>query len=159
MGMVGGGTDAFIGAIHRFAALMDNQIELVCGCFSVDPEISKESGKLYFLPEERVYESYKEMFEKEAQLPEDDRMDFVTIVTPNFVHFDPAMMALDKGFHVVLDKPITFILDEAVQLKKKIESSGLTFALTHPWGYSTYTLRILPRASSAIIFFACFTAG
>ena len=70
MGMVGGGTDAFIGAIHRLAALMDNQIELVCGCFSVDPEISKESGKLYFLPEERVYESYKEMFEKEAQLPD-----------------------------------------------------------------------------------------
>ena len=136
MGMVGGGTDAFIGAIHRLAALMDNQIELVCGCFSVDPEISKESGKLYFLPEERVYESYKEMFEKEAQLPEDDRMDFVSIVTPNFVHFDPAMMALDKGFHVVLDKPITFTLDEAVQLKKKIDSSGLTFALTHT--YSGY---------------------
>ena len=68
MGMVGGGTDAFIGAIHRLAALMDNQIELVCGCFSVNPEISKSSGKLYFLPEDRVYTSYQEMFEKEAQL-------------------------------------------------------------------------------------------
>ena len=98
MGMVGGGTDAFIGAIHRLAALMDNQIELVCGCFSVNPEISKESGKLYFLPENRVYETYQEMFEKEAQLPEGERMDFVSIVTPNFVHFDPAMMALENGF-------------------------------------------------------------
>ena len=67
MGMVGGGTDAFIGAIHRLAALMDNQIELVCGCFSVDPAISKESGKAYFLPDERVYDTYMEMFEKEAK--------------------------------------------------------------------------------------------
>ena len=136
MGMVGGGTDAFIGAVHRLAALMDNQIELVCGCFSVDPEISKESGKLYYLPEDRVYESYEEMFEKEAQLPEGERMDFVSIVTPNFVHFDPAMMALDKGFNVVLDKPITFTLDEALQLKKKIDETGLSFALTHT--YSGY---------------------
>lgn len=136
MGMVGGGTDAFIGAIHRLAAFMDNQIELVCGCFSVDPEISKESGKLYYLPENRVYSSYKEMFEKEAQLPEGERMDFVSIVTPNFVHFDPAMMALDNGFNVVLDKPITFTLDEALKLKDKIEETGLTFCLTHT--YSGY---------------------
>jgi predicted dehydrogenase len=136
MGMVGGGTDAFIGAIHRLAALMDNQIELVCGCFSVDPEISKQSGKQYFLPEERVYGTYQEMFAKEAQLPEGERMDFVSIVTPNFVHFDPAMMALNSGFNVVLDKPITFTLDEAIQLKKKIDETGLTFALTHT--YSGY---------------------
>ncbi len=136
MGMVGGGTDAFIGAIHRLAALMDNQIELVCGCFSVNPEISRESGKLYYLPEDRVYGSYQEMFQKEAQLPEGERMDFVSIVTPNFVHFDPAMMAFDHGFHVVLDKPITFTLEEAVKLKKKIEETGLTFALTHT--YSGY---------------------
>jgi len=136
MGMVGGGTDAFIGAVHRLAALMDNQIELVCGCFSVDPEISLESGKLYYLPEDRVYKSYQEMFEKEAQLPEGERMDFVSIVTPNFVHFDPAMMALDKGFNVVLDKPITFSLEEALQLKEKINETGLTFALTHT--YSGY---------------------
>ncbi|WP_340111799.1 Gfo/Idh/MocA family protein [Maribellus mangrovi] len=136
MGMVGGGTDAFIGAIHRLAALMDNQIELVCGCFSVNPKISKESGKLYFLPEERVYATYQEMFEKEAQLPEGERMDFVSIVTPNFVHFDPAVMALDHGFNVVLDKPITFTLDEALKLKEKIDETGLTFALTHT--YSGY---------------------
>jgi predicted dehydrogenase len=136
MGMVGGGTDAFIGAVHRLAALMDNQIELVCGCFSVNPEISKSSGKLYFLPDDRVYTSYQEMFEKEAQLPEGVRMDFVSIVTPNFVHFDPAMMALDKGFNVVLDKPMTFTLDEALKLKEKIDETGLTFALTHT--YSGY---------------------
>lgn len=136
MGMVGGGTDAFIGAVHRLAALMDNQIELVCGCFSVDPEISLESGKLYYLPEDRVYSTYQDMFEKEALLPESERMDFVSIVTPNFVHFDPAMMALEKGFNVVLDKPITFTLDEALQLKKKIDDTGLTFALTHT--YSGY---------------------
>ena len=136
MGMVGGGTDAFIGAVHRLAALMDNQIELVCGCFSVNPEISKSSGKLYFLPENRVYTTYQEMFEKEAQLPEGERMDFVSIVTPNFVHFDPAMMALDKGFNVVLDKPMTFTLEEAYKLKEKIEETGLTFALTHT--YSGY---------------------
>jgi predicted dehydrogenase len=136
MGMVGGGTDAFIGAIHRLAALMDNQIELVCGCFSVNPKISKESGKLYFLAENRVYETYQEMFENEAQLPEGERMDFVSIVTPNFVHFDPAMMALDNGFHVVLDKPITFTLDEALKLKEKLDETGLTLALTHT--YSGY---------------------
>lgn len=136
MGMVGGGTDAFIGAIHRLAALMDNQIELVCGCFSINPEISKSSGKLYYLPDSRVYETFQEMFEKEARLPEGERMDFVSIVTPNFVHFAPAMMALEKGFNVVLDKPITFTLDEALQLKKKVEETGLTLALTHT--YSGY---------------------
>lgn len=136
MGMVGGGSDAFIGAIHRLAAFMDNQIELVCGCFSIDPEISKSSGKSYYLPKSRVYSTYQEMFEKEAQLPVGERMDFVSIVTPNFVHFAPAMMALDLGFNVVLDKPITFTLDEALQLKEKINETGLTFALTHT--YSGY---------------------
>ncbi len=136
MGMVGGGTDAFIGAVHRLAALMDNQIELVCGCFSINPEISKSSGKLYFLPEDRVYTTYQEMFEKEALLPEGVRMDFVSIVTPNFVHFDPAIMALENGFHVVLDKPMTFTLEEALKLREKIKETGLTFALTHT--YSGY---------------------
>ena len=104
MGMVGGGSDAFIGAIHRIAAFMDNQCELVCGCFSVDPEISLSSGRTYFLPESRVYRTFQEMFENEAKLPADERMDFVSIVTPNHVHFEPAMMALEGGFHVVIDK-------------------------------------------------------
>ena len=136
MGMVGGGTDAFIGAIHRLAAFMDNQIELVCGCFSVNPDISVSSGKSYYLPENRVYKSYQEMFENEVKLPEGERMDFVTIVTPNFAHFEPAMMALENGFNVVIDKPITFTLAEAKLLKAKVEQTGLTLALTHT--YSGY---------------------
>ena len=136
MGMVGGGIGAFIGAIHRTAALMDNQIELVCGCFSADPEKSKASGKELYLPEDRVYGTYQEMFEKEAQLPEGERMDFVAIVTPNNAHFEPAMQALEHGFHVVLDKPITYTLEEALKLKEKIGQTGLIFALTHT--YSGY---------------------
>lgn len=136
MGMVGGGTDAFIGAIHRLAALMDNQIELVCGCFSVNPDISLSSGHQYYLPGNRVYRTYHEMFEKESALPEGERMDFVSIVTPNFVHFEPARLALEKGFHVVIDKPITFTLEEALQLKDLVDKSGLLLALTHT--YSGY---------------------
>ncbi|MDK2969599.1 MAG: hypothetical protein PWQ65_702, partial [Bacteroidota bacterium] len=136
MGMVGGGIKAFIGAVHRHAALMDNEIELVCGCFSSNPSISKESGKLYHLPDNRIYETYQEMFEKEAQLPEGEKMDFVSIVTPNSVHFRPAIMALDNGFHVVIDKPITFTLEEALKLKDKVEETGLILALTHT--YSGY---------------------
>ena len=136
MGMVGGGSDAFIGAIHRLAAFMDGQIELVCGCFSINPEISVSSGKSYYLPESRIYNTYQEMFEHEVKIPDGDRMDFVTIVTPNFAHFGPAMMALDNGFNVVIDKPITFTLDEALQLQKKLEETGLLLALTHT--YSGY---------------------
>lgn len=134
--MVGGGTDAFIGAVHRIAAWMDNRIELVCGCFSADPEISRSSGRLYFLPAHRVYDTFQEMFEKEAGLPDNERMDFVTIVTPNFIHFAPAMMALEHGFHVVIDKPVTFTLEEALLLKKKVDETGLILALTHT--YSGY---------------------
>jgi predicted dehydrogenase len=136
MGMVGGGSDGFIGAVHRSAAFVDNQIELVCGCFSVDPEISLSSGRSYYLPESRIYRDYHEMFENEVKLPEGERMDFVTIVTPNKWHFEPAMMALDRGFHVVVDKPMTFSLDEAKQLRKKVEETGLILALTHV--YSGY---------------------
>jgi predicted dehydrogenase len=136
MGMVGGGSDAFIGAIHRRAAFMDNLIELVCGCFSVNPEISRSSGREYFLPENRVYDTYQEMFEREMALPEEERMDFVTIVTPNKWHFEPAMMALERGMHVVLDKPMTFSLEEAVKLREKVEETGLVLALTHV--YSGY---------------------
>ena len=136
MGMVGGGSDAFIGAIHRNAAFMDNLVELVCGCFSSNPEVSKSSGKSYFLPDNRIYDTYQEMFEKEMLLPEEERMDFVTIVTPNKWHFEPAMMALERGFHVVIDKPITFSLEEAKILREKVEETGLVMALTHV--YSGY---------------------
>lgn len=136
MGMVGGGSDAFIGAIHRLAAFMDNQTELVCGCFSVDPDISLSSGRSYFLPDNRIYKTYQEMFENEVRLPEGERMDFVTIVTPNRWHFEPAMMALERGFHVVVDKPMTFSLEEAQLLDAKVKETGLVLALTHV--YSGY---------------------
>ncbi|MBR5297156.1 MAG: Gfo/Idh/MocA family oxidoreductase [Parabacteroides sp.] len=136
MGMIGGGNNAFIGAIHRQAAFMDNQIELVCGCFSSSPTMSISSGRTYFLPENRIYKSYQEMFEEELKLPKGERMDFVSIVTPNHLHFDPAIMALEKGFHVVLDKPMTFSLEEAKQLQQKVEETGLILALTHV--YSGY---------------------
>jgi predicted dehydrogenase len=138
MGMVGGGIDAFIGSVHRIAARMDGLVELVCGTFSINPEISKESGEVLFVDPTRVYTTYQEMIEKESQLPEDIRMDFVTIVTPNFVHFDPARMALENGFNVVIEKPMTFTLEEAKQLKQIVEKTGLTLALTHT--YSGYPM-------------------
>jgi predicted dehydrogenase len=91
MGMVGGGKDAFIGSIHRLAANMDGLIEVVAGALSINPEVAKESGKMLFLAEDRTYITFEEMIEKESKLPADKRIDFVTIVTPNFAHFAPAM--------------------------------------------------------------------
>lgn len=138
MGMVGGGKDAFIGAIHRIAANMDGLIELVCGALSIHNDVAKDSGKMLFLPEDRTYLSFEEMIHAEAKLPADQRMDFVTIVTPNFAHFAPAMLALENGFNVVIEKPITFTLDEAKQLKKKLDETGLMLLLTHT--YSGYPM-------------------
>jgi len=136
MAMIGGGMDAFIGAVHRLAMNMDGQVELVAGALSINPEIAVDSGKKLFLDEDRVYTDYKVMLEKEAAMPAEKRIDFVTIVTPNFVHFDPAMMALDKGFNVVIEKPITFTLDEAKQLKAKLKETGLSLLLCHTYtGY------------------------
>lgn len=136
MGMIGGGTDAFIGAIHRHAIFMDGQVELVAGALSINPETAIESGRQLFLDEERIYTDYRTMLETEAAMPADKRLDFVSIVTPNFVHFDPAMLALEKGFHVVVEKPITFSLEEAKQLKKKVDETGLLLLLTHTYtGY------------------------
>lgn len=136
--MVGGGKDAFIGAIHRLAANMDGLIELSCGALSINPEIAKESGKELFLPEDRIYLSFEEMIEKESKMPEDKRIDFITIVTPNFAHYAPAAMALDNGFNVIVEKPMTFTLQEAKDLKKKLEQSGKTLCLTHT--YSGYPM-------------------
>ena len=138
MGMIGGGRNAFIGAVHRIAANMDGLIELVCGAFSSQPDNARASGKDLFLPDDRIYLSYEEMIEKESTLPADKRMDFVVIVTPNHLHFAPAMLALEKGFHVVLDKPMTFSLDEAKQLSKKVADTGLLLCLTHT--YSGYPM-------------------
>lgn len=144
MGMVGGGKDAFIGSIHRLAANMDGLIEVVAGALSINPEVAKESGKMLFLSEDRTYTTFEEMIEKESKLPADKRIDFVTIVTPNFAHFAPAMLALEKGFHVVIEKPITFTIDEAKQLKKKVDETGLLLCLTHT--YSGYPMVRQARA-------------
>ena len=134
--MIGGGKDAFIGAVHRLALNMDGQIELVAGSLSVNPEVAVDSGRSLFLEESRIYTDYKIMLEKEAAMPADKRLDFITIVTPNFVHFDPAMKALEYGFNVVIEKPITFSLDEARQLKKKVDETGLSLLLCHTYtGY------------------------
>ena len=131
MGMIGGGTGSFIGDVHRKASSIDGMIELVCGAFSSTAEKSIQSGKDLFLPENKCYGSYEEMILKEKELPENERMDFVSIVTPNHMHFPPAKMALENGFHVVCDKPMTLTLEEAIELEKIIEKSGKLFALTH----------------------------
>ena len=131
MGMVGGGRGAFIGGVHRIAAGIDGKIELVCGAFSSTPAKSKASGADLLLPPDRVYGSYKEMFRREKRLPVGDRMDFVAIVTPNNTHFPVAMAALNAGFHVVCDKPMTLSLAQAKQLQQKVKQTGLLFCLTH----------------------------
>ena len=136
--MIGGGKDAFIGAIHRLALNMDGLIELVCGTLSHDAKIAQDSGESLFLSQDRIYLNYDDMFEKESKMPPEKRIDFVTIVTPNFVHFDPAMKALEHGFNVVVEKPMTFTLDEAKRLQKKVEETGLSLCLTHT--YSGYPM-------------------
>ncbi len=138
MGMVGGGRDAFIGGIHRIAAAIDQQIELVCGAFSSTPEKSKASGEDFMLDPARCYGTMEEMMEKEAALPADQRMDFVSIVTPNHMHFPAAKAALEAGFHVMSDKPATFDKAQSLELKKIIEKTGLLYGLTH--NYTGYPL-------------------
>jgi predicted dehydrogenase len=144
MGMIGGGKDAFIGAIHRYALNMDGLIELSCGALSINPEIAKDSARSLFLPEDRTYVTYEELIKKESVLPAEKKIDFVTIVTPNFAHFAPAMLALENGINVVIEKPITFTLDEAKQLKKKVDETGLLLCLTHT--YSGYPMVKQARA-------------
>ena len=138
MGMVGGGRAAFIGSVHRMAAALDGQIELVCGAFSSDPLRSRQSGEDLYLDPKRCYESFDEMFRTEATLEDDVRMDMVSIVTPNHLHFAPAMMALDFGFHVICDKPLCLTVKEAETLAAKAKSSGLIFAVTH--AYAAYPM-------------------
>jgi predicted dehydrogenase len=137
-GMVGGGRGAFIGAVHRIAANMDGQIELVCGAFSSDPEKSKGSGADLYLDGSRCYGSFEEMIRAEKALPADKRMDFVSIVTPNHMHFAPAKLALENGFHVLSDKPATFNLAEAKTLAEIVSQTGLLYGLTH--NYTGYPL-------------------
>lgn len=134
MGMVGGGRGAFIGAVHRMAANLDGKIELVAGAFSSSPEKSKLSGEDFFLDPERVYDSYQEMAEKEAA--REDKVDFVSIVVQNHLHFDVAKTFLEAGFNVICDKPMTRTLDEARALRDIVDETGQIFCLTHNYtGY------------------------
>lgn len=136
MGMVGGGIGAFIGGVHRIAAAIDGEIELVCGAFSSNPEKSRASGAELGLAPDRCYGTFEEMIRREKRLHPDKRMQIVSIVTPNHVHFAPAKMALQNGFHVICDKPLSFNMKEALVLEKLVAQSGLVFALTHNYtGY------------------------
>lgn len=135
-GMVGGGPGAFIGEVHRMAAALDGKIELVAGAFSSQPEKSRKMGKRLHLAEDRVYDSFKEMAEKEAALPADKRIDFVSITTPNHMHFPVAKVFIETGIHVVCDKPMTNTLEEAEELCRLVEKQDVVFALTHNYtGY------------------------
>jgi predicted dehydrogenase len=136
MGMVGGGIGAFIGGVHRMAAALDGEIELVCGAFSSDAEKSRQSGEQLGLAPSRSYPSFEAMIRAEKKLPAGRRMQFVSIVTPNHLHFPPAKMALRNGFPVICDKPLAFNLKEAKELERLVEETGLPFALTHNYtGY------------------------
>jgi predicted dehydrogenase len=136
MGMVGGGRGAFIGAVHRMAANLDGKIELVAGCFSSDPEKSRLSGDDFFLDPARVYTSYEEMAQKEAALPADQRIDFVSIVVRNNLHVPVASAFLKAGINVICDKPLAFSLAEGKAFAEVVKQSGKVFALTHNYtGY------------------------
>ncbi len=130
-GMIGGGRGAFIGGVHRIAAIMDGQAELVAGAFSSDAARSKASGADFYLDPSRVYGSYAEMAEAEGKMPADKRLDFVVIVTPNHQHFGPARLFLEAGFNVVCDKPATFDLAQARKLRTIVKRTGKVFVLTH----------------------------
>ena len=146
MGMVGGGIGSFIGAIHRNAAFLDNCIELVCGSFSSDYQNSIQTGKNLFLDSSRIYKTYDEMIDKESNLDSSKRMDIVSIVTPNHIHFDPAYKALDNGFPVIIDKPMTYDSEQAKNLVDKVNETGIPFAVTH-----TYTGYPMVKEAKSII--------
>ena len=130
-GMIGGGRGAFIGAVHRIAAILDGQAVLVAGAFSSDAARSRASGEDLFLDPTRVYGSYQEMAKAEATKPAAERLDFVVIVTPNHQHFQPAKLFLENGFNVVCDKPVTFNLAEAIKLRAIVRRTRKVFVLTH----------------------------
>jgi predicted dehydrogenase len=145
-GMIGGGRGAFIGAVHRIAAIMDGQAELVAGAFSADPERSRLSGADLFLDPARVYGSYAEMARAESRMPAGRRLDFVVIVTPNHQHYPPAKLFLEAGFNVVCDKPVTFSLAEARSLRAVVRKTGKVFALTH-----NYTGNVMVKQARELV--------
>ncbi len=136
MGMVGGGRGAFIGGVHRMAANLDGKIELVAGCFSSDAETSRLSGEDFFLNPNRVYSSYEEMARAEAVLSAEERIDFVSIVVRNNLHYPVAKCFLEHGINVICDKPLAFNLEEALALRELVRKTGKVLALTHNYtGY------------------------
>lgn len=143
MGMVGGGPGAFIGEVHRKAARMDGGIVTVAGAFSRSPERSRAAGKQLMLDPARVYASHREMIEKEQKLPAGDRIDIVAVTTPNNSHFPIAMMALEAGFHVMCEKPMTFTSQEARDLVTAVKKTGKVFGLMH--NYTGYPMVKLAR--------------
>jgi len=147
MGMVGGGEGAFIGRVHRMAAALDGEIELVCGAFSSDPDRSQSSGAALYLSPGRVYPDYHRMMAAEGALPQSERMQFVAIVTPNHAHFPVAEAAMRAGFHVMSDKPATLNLEEALRLRDIVSETGLLYGLTHT--YTGYPLVKEARARVA----------
>ncbi|OGV74500.1 MAG: oxidoreductase [Lentisphaerae bacterium RIFOXYB12_FULL_65_16] len=142
-GMVGGGPGAFIGEVHRKAARMDGQMELVAGAFDINPDKSKQMGAQQYLDPKRTYGTYDEMIKGELALPREKRIDFVSITTPNNWHFPIAKAFLENGFHVICEKPMTMNVAEALELKKVVDKSGLVFALCHI--YTGYPMVKLAR--------------
>lgn len=138
MGLVGGGVGSFIGKVHSIAACLDNRAEVVAGAFSSSPERSKASASDYNVADERAYGSYQEMFDKEKKLPEGQRIDFVSVTTPNHTHFEIAKAAVEAGFHVICDKPMTFDLAQAEELAAVVDKSDVVFAVSH--NYTGYPL-------------------
>jgi len=138
MGLVGGGQGAFIGRVHATAAILDNRAVVVAGALSSDPEKAKSSAPSYDIAADRAYRSHEELIEKERALPADRRIDFISIATPNHTHFPIAKAALEAGFNVICDKPMTFNLHEAEELATLVEKSGAVFAVTH--NYTGYPL-------------------
>ena len=131
MGLVGGGQGAFIGRVHATAAILDNRAVLVAGALSSDPAKAKASAPDYDIPAERAYGSYQEMVENEAKLPADQRIDFVSVATPNHTHFEIAKAFAEAGFNVMCDKPMTFDLKQAEELAEVAKKTGVVFAVTH----------------------------
>lgn len=138
MGMIGGGAGSFIGEVHRIAARLDGFTELMCGSFSAHYEETKEMGGKLFLEEDRVYADFREMIKKESQLPSEKRIDFISITTPNHLHYEAAKLALENGFHIVLEKPMAMSSKEAIELNELAKEQHLFLCLTH--GYTGYPM-------------------
>ncbi|OUU23339.1 MAG: oxidoreductase [Planctomycetia bacterium TMED53] len=136
IGMIGGGQGAFIGAVHRIALRMDNKFDLVAGCFGRDPENTKLTGSELGIDPARCYDTWQQMIETEASLPESERIEAISIVTPNHVHHGPTCSALRAGFHVICDKPLCISAEEAQEMHAAVKETGKVFALTHNYSAS-----------------------